>query len=429
MSSDDSARERLRAFAETVRTSGSLGKSVQINRLFDFLVESSLAARTPKEIEIAQEVFGLSPSDHLGQDATVRMSIHRLRKKLENLPPNREGEHLVLPRGEYRLQLRSDVDVDAAGLAAEAFFGKTDDAGTPRRQTRYNMLVRPVLAICVLGIIVLAVLMAWFWPLSLTRDARLASAFWKPLTHSAIPTALIVGDRYAFGEVENGRVVRQVVDPLVTSSEDLDRYLLNHKRDGAQVVDLNQFDLPAAMAPALVSIMPVLNRATGDAKARAITSSRFTTDMLKTHNIVYIGLLSDLRDLREPIFDRSGFALMPTGNAIVDRRSGRRFEANWADPSKERMLRRDYAYVASFPGPFGNRILVIAGMNDPGLVEVAQIVSRQADLAILTGKASEKSAFEALYEIRTFGPSGVANRLIIVRPTQAGRQWDATLQR
>ncbi|MGY2736063.1 helix-turn-helix domain-containing protein [Sphingomonas sp. UYP23] len=100
-------RERLAAEAASIRDSGSLGRSEPLIRLFDFLLERSLAGRIPKEIEIAQEVFNKTTDFDMMLDASVRVYIHRLRRKLEEhyraapLAANR----ISIPLGEYHLVL------------------------------------------------------------------------------------------------------------------------------------------------------------------------------------------------------------------------------------------------------------------------------------------------------------------------------------
>jgi hypothetical protein len=78
-----------------------------LRRLFDYLVENSLAGQSPKEIAIAIDVFGKTSDFDAAQDALVRVYIHKLRKALDEFYSAR-GEpsaRLQLPRGDYRLQL------------------------------------------------------------------------------------------------------------------------------------------------------------------------------------------------------------------------------------------------------------------------------------------------------------------------------------
>ena len=73
---------QLRAHAQGVRASHVLGRSPLMHRLFDFLLECSLAGRTPKEMEVGVEVFGKQVASEGAPDAMVRVYIHKLRRKL-----------------------------------------------------------------------------------------------------------------------------------------------------------------------------------------------------------------------------------------------------------------------------------------------------------------------------------------------------------
>src|SRR5690606_3469460 len=85
-----------------------LGRSRSYARLLEFLVECSLADRSPKEVEIAVEVFDRQADFDPAQDSIVRVYAHNLRRKLDRYygaegrgRPNR----LDLARGEYRVVL------------------------------------------------------------------------------------------------------------------------------------------------------------------------------------------------------------------------------------------------------------------------------------------------------------------------------------
>ena len=405
MEPDADWKSRLERQADRVRSSGAIGKSLQMRRLFDFLVERSLAGAAPKETELAQEVFGIPIDSNFALDATVRANIHRLRKKLDDLPSDGEPERLVLPRGEYRLILLPY----APGALKDGSLGLNASSGGRGARWRW-------VAAASIGLAVLAA--TWLWAVNARpADGRLESVFWKSLTNSHFPTMLVAGDYYLFGEFNaQGKVARLIHDPRIPSREALDRGKMKAGGGSLAFVDLDYHYLPEAMTPALTFIAPILRAAGGDMEQPApLGASRFATGMLNKNNIVYLGLLSGLGVLRDPFFEGSGFMLAADGSFIADRASRRRYQSDWADPSEERLLRHDYAYVASRPGPFGNRLLIIAGISDPGLVEAAQIAANRTELDQLSGKAGSE-AFEALYEVRTFGPSNYSSRLIMARP-------------
>ena len=63
----------LLAEAKVVRESIGFKRSDKLLRLFDFLIDRTLADRPPAEIEIANEVFSIGRDVDVPQDATVRV--------------------------------------------------------------------------------------------------------------------------------------------------------------------------------------------------------------------------------------------------------------------------------------------------------------------------------------------------------------------
>src|SRR5580692_12833655 len=103
----DPSAAALSEEAERVQSSGVLGEA-RLRQLFDYLVESSLAGQSPKEIAIAIDVFGKGADFDVSQDALVRVYIHKLRKTLDGFyaSPNGDGGVVLhIPRGEYRLKV------------------------------------------------------------------------------------------------------------------------------------------------------------------------------------------------------------------------------------------------------------------------------------------------------------------------------------
>lgn len=410
---EEGDRKRLIAHGERVRKSEVLGKSPHINRLFDLLLERSLAEDVaPKEIEIARIVFGKSSDVDLAADATVRVHVHRLRKKLDELPPDENGERVVLPRGQYRLIVTCPDSAQAEPYAGPSRF--------PPRTIRLRLAWGIAL---LLGIN----LLCWLWYIRTPdRDARIDTSLWSALASSRNPTLIVYGDHYVFGEQDaNGTVFREIADENINTAEDLERFKRRTPGMEQKYIDVNAYHLPEGVAPALAAIAPVVMAARkgNTDSVRSMTMSRMTNNMLRNHDLIYLGLLSSLGDLKEPLSDISGFALAAGEDTIVDRASGHRYQSDWADPSTEGIMRHDYAYLASLPGPAGHHIVVIAGTRDPALMEAIQIASNKADLDSLMARVGNRGPFEALYEVRTFGPSNVANKLIIARNLKVDQMW------
>lgn len=94
---------------EVDRFRGSLARTGLLLRLYDFLVERSVVDRVPKEVEVAQEMFGRSSDFDAAQDASVRVYIHRLRRKLDQFYAGSDGRRLFIPLGEYRIVLSGEA--------------------------------------------------------------------------------------------------------------------------------------------------------------------------------------------------------------------------------------------------------------------------------------------------------------------------------
>ena len=98
--------DRIAELAGRLRTRRALGRSEGLNRLFDYLAERARAGARPKEFEVAAAVFGRGGDFDGAQDASVRVAVHRLRRKLDDFyagPGADEPVRLSIPRGEYRM--------------------------------------------------------------------------------------------------------------------------------------------------------------------------------------------------------------------------------------------------------------------------------------------------------------------------------------
>src|SRR6185295_20345530 len=100
--------QSLREQAQKIASSGALGRSRSYSRLLEFLVDCAADGRSPKELEIAMEVFGKGADFDPSQDSMVRVYAHNLRQKLEHYyatDGRTEPQQLALARGEYRVSL------------------------------------------------------------------------------------------------------------------------------------------------------------------------------------------------------------------------------------------------------------------------------------------------------------------------------------
>lgn len=395
--------EALATQVAKVREGGVLGRSHGLSRLFDYLADPAHAGRTLREAEVAQDVFGRELD--LSGDASVRVYIHRLRKKLDDFYAGAgaaEPHRLTIPVGEYRLEV-----VDAVGRA---------ETPAPAAKARPGWLWP---AIAAASALVAANLGAWAYVAHQTAPARelartAASPLWAGVGRDR-PVVVVVGDYYIFGDTDYGEGPKRMIRAFeINSPADLDAWLMDNPQLQGRYVDLDTYYTPVGATLALREIMPLVRQAAGGLdRVRVITASHLTPDLMKSADIVYVGYLSALRLLQEPVFERSRFSIGSTYDELIDRKTGQSFVSGAGAASGDRP-NRDYGYLAAFRGPAGNRLVIIAGARDIGVMQMAEVATDRAAIGALNMR--EDSPLEALYEV-----DGVGRTALGAHPVLASR--------
>lgn len=412
--------EQLSAHIERIRASQVLSRAE--GRLFDFLAERSLAGRTPKEIEIAIEVFGRSAGSTI-EDATVRVNIHKLRRKLDEyyLAAGREEvDRIVIPRGEYRLVLqpmRSATLTETPALeiqsATEVVVKSVVQELLPRRRRGWITFIA---AVVIINLLVWAMLLPKPSPTARAMQEVRSHVVWHGIVESERPIYVVVGDYYIFGELGGATLdVRRLVREFnINSRNDLEQYLINNPQLADRYMDVSLQYLPISVAQALQQVFPVLNT---DEKAsdrvRVILSSELTPAMLKSGHVIYVGLLSGLGILRGPAFTGSQFEFGDSYDELVNRKDGKHYISQAAQVADSRTLYRDYGYFSTVTGPTGNRLVIIAGTRDVAAIHTAVAVTRSTSLVQLVTQAGVTANFEALYAVNAIDRTDLNGRLLL----------------
>jgi hypothetical protein len=405
--------------AAAIRASGVLGRSGLTQRLFDYLIECAKLGKSPKELDIALDALGRGPQFDVGQDALVRVYIHKLRKKLEEFYAGTgrdEDPRIVIPRGEYRLGLASRAAVqDEPVSAGEA-------APAPARWGKWLGLA--------LGASLLANLLVLFVPLNPgpkadpLEDVR-SSSLWAPLLDDSLPIYVIAGDYYIFGELDEYQNVKRLIrDFNVNSQMEFEQAVQLDASLADKYQDLNLAYLPTSTAFALRELMPVLAVA-GD-RVHMVMASDATAEQFKSGHVIYVGYFSGMGTLRQIVFSGSRFTTGSTYDELQDNQTGHRYLSN-VGLERGQLKYHDYGYVSSFPGTGGNQVIIVAGTRDIAVMRAAELVTRKPSLKAIAD-AQPAGAFEALYEVYGFGSTDLDARLLISAPRDPDAIWrnDAT---
>jgi len=393
---------------------GGLGRSPTLERLLRFLWSRARENQPPKEIEIAAAVFDRGEADSAG-DATVRVHIHRLRRKLDDYYATTTQDRpwrLNLPKGSYLLCI-----VPRGGREAET------PPPVPPEPVRGSRLPRRMALGLMLGGALGAGLAGGHWwgaetPLSGMRRA----SFWRPVTSGDRPVTIILGDYYIFGERTNdGTVERMIREFSVNSLQDLENFKDMGGDPGSRYVDLGLTYLPVGIGSAVRAISPILAGDNSPTQIPVVPISQMDAQAPKNH-LVYLGYISGLGPLRNPMFQGSRFVVGDSYDELIDRPSGTHYMAS-SHLQETSEPGQDYALIASFRAFSGNRVVVIAGTRDAALMAAADFVAKPSTLAQLDLVAQGDQSFEALIAIPALKNVGLDAKLLGAWPRK-----DATWQ-
>lgn len=403
------------------REAQAFGRSPALDRLFGFLLNCSLEGRSPKEVEIADRVFD-RVGDGAEQDASVRVYVHRLRRKLEEFYAGagaNEAVRLVIPKGAYRLTAERVAIAPAPAPAVPA----DPPPAAPARSRRMWSTVAGVLALMALTAVLTWLVASRTDPVDAPlRDVR-ADPLWAPVVSDSRRLVIVVGDYYIFGERDaSGDIARLVREFDVNSAGDLER-IAARRPDRAKMVDLGLNYLPVGVASALRVVVPIVRRNEHELrKPLVVPASQLTPDMVKNADLIYLGYLSGLGSLRDPMFSASRFTVGGTYDEIVDLTTGRRWVAGTHLDASEARPTEDYALISSFAGPTANHVVVIAGTRDAALMQAAEFATHSTTLAQITAPLHGAPAFDALLAVEGLRNVGLRARLLV--STSRARETD-----
>lgn len=378
---------RLRDEAEAVIASGALGRSDTYPALLRYLVERTASGRTPKELEIAIDVFDRDADFDVARDSLVRVYIHKLRQKLDaHYAAHPGAPRLQLPRGRYLVVLEGP----GTGATAPAH--------------------RPWQAAAAAAAVVLA-LAAGFAAGRLGAPAPTAQALpavadtplWAPLLRNGEPVTLVLGDVFVFAELNRDyEVVREIRQFGVRGREELDRYAAHRPDDAPPLRPLDSTWLPPGAVRSVDRLLPLLRA--GGGPVRIVLASELRDGLPRSGHTVFVGPLDTLGPLTGPTFDPSRFMLHPSAELLVDRATAEiHLREGLPDrPYSERYV--DFALASRRTAAHGGRVLVLGAVGDAALVRLVDALTdpdelRYADEALRTAGVPPGGDLELLYEV------------------------------
>jgi hypothetical protein len=390
--------------------SGVLGRSPVYQRLLCYLRDTTLQGKLPREIDIAVDVFDRSHFDS-SADSTVRVYLHNLRQKLAGYYEGSgagQEQILQIPKGEYRLLVTTR---------------------RPAAQARSHSNSLSVSRVGLAASMVAALTIGWLASNWMASEGEYESAasteLWQPLLHSDRPLVIVLGDYYIFAEIgEYGEIQRLIRDFRIDSREVLDDNFENSTMSRTTYRDIRLSYLPVGIGTALADVLSVIDP--GNRRIVIIPQSNLDIQTVQSSDIVYIGYLSGLGLLKDFVFASSNFSLGDTYDELVNRDSGETYVSEAGSPEDPAGDYVDYGFLSTFPGPSGNQILIVAGMRDEGLMQMAVTLKSGESIARLVEQIPGKAAgegMEALYRVRGMHRMNIASRLVFASTLQQADIW------
>tara|TARA_B100001057_G_scaffold235691_1_gene235988 strand:+ start:571 stop:1905 length:1335 start_codon:yes stop_codon:yes gene_type:complete len=386
-----SAKELL-ALCQRIIESGVLGRSKNYSALLEYLVQCSLSGKSPKEIELAVDVFNRADNFDVSADSSVRVYIHQLRKKLDVYYQSNEqdtGFRIVIPKGQYTI------------LAQQ----RASTSQLSRGEHRSNLRINSGLLLAAVVLFAVNLLYMVITDRGSTIEISQATSehpVWNSVLQDDQPILIVMGDYYIFGELNaNGNVARMVREFNVNSSSDLEEMQFTDFDRAENYLDLDLSYMPEGSAFALARIVPILQE--GGKTVNITMMSDLTTADIRKNHIVYIGYISGLEKLTNMTFSGSGLSLGRSYDELFNVQTQVYYTSDAGLPEEGQPF-KDYGMFSTFPVSTDTQVVLISGMRDAGLMHTAQALSDPEalnDLVVALDNDTDEAvaSFEVLFEV------------------------------
>jgi hypothetical protein len=421
----DLARQAL----QKILASEALEKSETSQRLLRYLAERGLRGETPKEVEIAIDVFGRDATFNSAEESLVRVAVRGLRLRLHDYyaGSGQDDEWIFdVPKGGYRVVwARRDHPVlaDPQPAAEHEPEKPSSHAVPPESQAPRGSWWLRGWAIAATLLLMLSLAFNVHQGREHSRfavDPKIAliarTPLWSGIIDSDRPLMLVLGDGFMYTNVDplTGRV-QYVRDRAINSSEEL-RIFLSQNPDIAQGRGQRYTSmLQKSTALAMTSVLQLVSHPGRTVEVRL--PDDLQVDDIRRYDIIYVGPISRLGALAGYYETQSRYRYEPELSAIRDIETGRSFLPDGPFTDKH----TEYALAARFVGPGGNHIVLLTpGTRNSGMLQVIHMFTTAAGLADLQKKLDEQghdtSSFEALLSVTSFRLTDVAGELLAVHP-------------
>lgn len=394
MISEHKKREEL----DKILASQEFKDSKSYKKLLSYLVTSTIEEKEISEVSIAIDGMGKKGDFDNSTDASVRVYIHNLRKKLASYYLN-EGKFdeikISIPKGEHY----------------KAIFTE---------QKNSNKISKTTLA-AVVFVLVVTVLNVFLW-IVLDRTPInsdiIDQVIWQELENNEKPLLLVFGDFYVFKDTSTSpnRYIRDIsINSESQFSEFQKSDTENAHYQSTEISFLGKSSI--ANFKHLFNIVSSMN-----VPYKTILSSELTYDDLTQNNIIYIGSFKSLGIINNLLTDLStSYRIHPNTIFFKDEEHDTTYTYKAPKNTATGFL-KDFSLVSLLPGPNDTRIIIFTGTHDIGQIGALHSFTDLSFLEDLDSKLVDDAPFfEAILEIDGYERTGFDAQLIHFKNIKADK--------
>ena len=377
---------------EKIIQSRHFNKSKVSCDLLEYLVQTSLEDKNPKEYTIGVELFGKKYDDETRQDSNIRVYIHNTRKKLKEYYENEGNKDNVIfeiERGKYKVHFQTRKEVAS---------------GKPKTYFISFLLT--------LGLLIIISL------LYLLRDKNTASSWqnlpvWQEFADNKKETLLILGDYYVFNGIlptGNAGIYR---DFSINSEVDYE-HLLDKNPELVKTLSKSNLTYLSKMAAFCESDIYKIFAKTGGAINIKLLSDVQPTD-LKLYNIIFVGNYKNM-GIFENVIREMNFSFGVVNSSIQYIFSNDPC-AQIYEATGNNMKEEDFALVINTKGYTGNRFLFFLSSQDIGNIAMVKQLTNLAYMKKFNEeqlKTLNPNDFRALYKVEGINKTDLSFELLRV---------------
>lgn len=359
--------QKISLTLEKLLNSKTFAKPGVSRDLLNYLVNCSLKGETPKEQQIALDVFGKKAGQE--KDLNVRVYILNLRNKLEEYYRHEGKDDTVtlhIPKGKYQVEFRF---------------------------LRYKSLKRSVeqhgVKLFVAGLILMVASLAFILNAEKFRQPR--QPMWKGFLNPDHPILIVLGDHYFYEDsLATGRTGPSR-DTRINSDEDLDLYMKSHPELIGKIQKIKTTYINNQAPLGLFRLMKMFGG--GVAVTEMKYSSQLRWEDLRDKHLIFIGSIKTLHFLNQTI-GRVGvkYDLEQTSFAYQTADSTHYFENR-----SENYLNRQYSSLIHFATNDGRKVLFLLSDGDVGNIAAMKFLTDDGNFDFQ--KNANSPNFKAVFEV------------------------------